>query len=240
MNSPKLSLVLLNVSLAIAFAPCALADSAMPAQPVVTVSASATASVPNDRMIATLRAEAENASATAAANDVNKRIATALAQVKSVPGIDVQTASYSTFPVYDKTQISRWHVTQSLNLEGSDFPALTSLVSRLQSDYGLLLSGISFSVSPKTRAEAEDKLTQQAIATWQQRAASAAKSFRATGWRAGRVSIQTSDFARPQPMPRIGAMAAQAAAPVNVEAGTSDVTVTVSGEAVLDGAPPGH
>ena len=41
-------------------------------------------------------------------------------------------------------------------------------------------------------------------------------------------------------MPRVGAMAAQAAAPVNVEAGTSDVTVTVSGEAVLDGAPPGR
>lgn len=214
----------------------ACADTGIPAQPVVTVSASATMNVPNDRMIASLRAESENPSATAAANEVNKRIGDALAHAKAVPGVEMQTASYSTYPMYDKNQIARWHVTQSLTLEGSDFNAIATLASRLQADYGLLLSGISFSVSLKTRSAAEDKLTQQAIASWQQRAANAARGFNATGWRAGRISIQTSDFGRPQPMPRVGVMAAQGVAPVSVEGGNSEVTVTVSGEAVLEGA----
>jgi len=41
---------------------------------------------------------------------------------------------------------------------------------------------------------------------------------------------------RPQPMMRVQAMAAGGAPPVNVEAGNTDVTVTVTGEAVME--PP--
>jgi predicted secreted protein len=190
-------------------------------------------------MQASMRADAENASAALAANDVNSRIASALTVAKAATGVEVQTASYSTYPMYDKNQVTRWHVSQSITLEGSDFAAVTALVSRLQSENGLLLSGISFTLSPKARAAAEDKLTQQAVSTWQQRAASAARSFHATGWRAGRISIQGSDYGRPIPVQRMSAMAVESkVAPVNVEAGTSDITVTVSGEAILEGAPP--
>jgi hypothetical protein len=39
---------------------------------------------------------------------------------------------------------------------------------------------------------------------------------------------------RPYPTMRATAMAADAAPPVTVEAGTTDVTVTVTGEAVLE------
>jgi len=47
--------------------------------------------------------------------------------------------------------------------------------------------------------------------------------------------VQTNDYARPQPMYRTAGVAA-ASAPVAVEGGMSDVTVTVSGEAILDTA----
>jgi hypothetical protein len=46
--------------------------------------------------------------------------------------------------------------------------------------------------------------------------------------------VQTNDYARPQPMFRSAGVAAAGGAPVAVEGGMSDVTVTVSGEAILD------
>ena len=54
-----------------------------PHPPSVTLSAAATASVPNDRMHASLRAEADNADAAAAANVVNARMAKALARARA-------------------------------------------------------------------------------------------------------------------------------------------------------------
>ena len=53
-------------------------------------------------------------------------------------------------------------------------------------------------------------------------------------FRTGRVTIQTNDYGRPQPMFKAGGVAATAVAPVSAEGGTSEVTVTVSGEAILD------
>lgn len=211
-----------------------LIENAPTPQPVVTISASASDSVVNDRMHAWLRAEADNADAVQAASDVNARMARALARAKAVPGVDASTAGYSSYQVTEQNRPARWRVSQTLALESADFGALSALVSKLQGTDGLLLSSLNFSVSPAARRTAEDALTREAIKSWQQRAQSAAQGFGASGWRTGRIAIQTNDFARPQPMFRAGGAAAASAAPVAVEAGTSDVTVTVSGEAILD------
>ncbi len=207
-----------------------------PAQPIVTVTATATSEVANDRMHAMLRAEADNVDAAQAAGDVNVRIARALARARSVTGIDVSTAGYSSYQINEPNKPPSWRVSQTLVVEGSDFASVASLVSKMQTSDGLLLSGMSFSVSGSTRRAAEDALTQQAIKNWQRRAQSAAQGFGSAGYRVGRITIQTNDFGRPQPMMRASVSAADArAAPVAVEGGMSDVTVTVSGEAILDG-----
>jgi predicted secreted protein len=202
-------------------------------QPIVTITASATSEVANDRMHAVLRAEADNPDAVQAANDVNARIGRALARAKAVAGVDASTTAYTSYQISEPNRPIRWRVTQTLALESSDFATLSALVSKLQGNDGLLLSGLVFSVSAATRRAAEDALMQQAINRWQQRAENAARGFRAAGFRAGRITIQTNDYGRPQPMLKAG-MAAASAAPVSVEGGTSDVTVTVSGEAILD------
>ena len=90
---------------------------AVPMQPIVTVSASATATVSNDRLQAWLRAEAENPSAAAAASQVNALIAKALAGARSYPAVKLATAGYSTQQVTEKGKPSRWHVAQSISLE---------------------------------------------------------------------------------------------------------------------------
>ena len=210
-----------------------LIEAAPTTQPIITITASATSNVANDRMLAFLRAEAENADAAQAASDVNARMARALSRARSVTGVDVSTAGYSSWQITEPNRPVRWRVSQTLVLEGGDFAALSALVSKLQGTDGLLLSGLNFTVSPATRRAAEDALTQQAIRNWRERAQSAASGFGSSAWRAGRITIQTNDYGRPQPVMRAAGMATSAA-PVAVEGGMSDVTVTVSGEAILD------
>ena len=206
-----------------------------PAQPIVSVSATATSDVANDRMHAMLRAEADNADAAQAASDVNARIGRALARARGVTGVDASTTGYSSFQINEPNRPPSWRVSQTLVVEGGDFATLASLVSKMQTTDGLLLSGLSFTVSPATRRAAEDALTQQAIRNWQRRAQSAAQGFGSAGYRVGRIAIQSNDFGRPQPMLRAAMSAGDArAAPVSVEGGMSEVTVTVSGEAILD------
>jgi len=216
----------------------ALAQSNVPVtQPVISVTASTTAPLANDRMLAWLRIEVDNADPVAAANEVNTKMGKALARAKAVKGVDATTTSYTSYQVSERNQPSKWRVSQTLSLEGSDFGALSALVTKIQGEDGLVLSGMSFSVSTAARRAAEDALTQQAIKAWQARAQAAAQGFGAASWRPGHVTVQAGDtMVRPLPMMRAAAGAMAAAAPVAAEAGTSDITVTVSGEAILE--PP--
>src|SRR3989441_2696264 len=138
-------------ALLVAMAACAaapvLAHPTPPQQPAVTVTASATATIANDRLQAWLRAEAENASAGTAASQVNATIAKALAEAKGYPSIKVATAGYSTQQVSDKVKAQRWRVVQTISVDGGDFTSAAALISRLQDDHGLLLSGMGFSLA---------------------------------------------------------------------------------------------
>ena len=205
---------------------------ATPPQPAVTVTASATATVNNDRLQASLRAEADNASPVAAASQVNATVAKAIAIAKTYPSVKVATAGYSTYQMADKTKPQRWHVVQSISLEGEDFTAAATLITRLQDEGGMLLSSMGFSLSDKARHDAEDSVTQEAIKGWQERAHRAAEGLGFRAWRPGHVTVQSNEGGRMYPVLRAQAMSASAA-PVQVEAGTTDVTVTVSGEALL-------
>jgi predicted secreted protein len=228
------SIAALTASLAVA-APAFAGDMDPPSMPVVTVTASASASVANDRLHAWLRAEAENVSAAAAANDVNARVAKALARLKAASGLTVQTSGYTTMQISERGQPSRWRVAQTVSIEGSDFATMATLVTQLQDADKMLLSGMTFNVSSAKRRETEDALTQQALAAWRARAANAIRGLGLSAWRPGRVSVNTTDQPPPQPMYRggVAAMSAPAAA-VPLEAGATEVTVTVSGDAVSE------
>ena len=122
----------------------ALVDVVPTPQPIVTVTASATSNVANDRMHAFLRAEVDNADATQAANDVNARMARALTRAKAVAGVEASTAGYSSYQVTEQNRPPRWRVSQTLVLESGDFAALSALVSKLQGTDGLVLRGLEF------------------------------------------------------------------------------------------------
>jgi predicted secreted protein len=219
--------------MALATAPAWAADLAAPAVPTVSVTAAATASVANDRMFASLRAEVDNADPARAAAEVNARIGKAIARVKSTPAVEVKTSGYSSYQFTDKLA-TRWRVQQSISLESSDFAALAALLTRMQSEDTLVMSGMSFGVSNEARRKAEDALTQEAIKSWQARAQSASKALGFDAWRVGRVNVMTGEPPmRPQAMMRMQAAAGAGAPPVNAEGGNTDITVTVTGDAML-------
>jgi len=203
--------------------------------PSVTVTSVATTNVPNDRLQASLRAETEDASPAAAASQANALIARALSEARQFPAVKVATAGYSTQQIAEKGKPTRWRVTQSITLDSADFTQAATLMTRLQDQGGLLLSGMGFSISEKTRREAEDSVTEQALKGWQTRAQQAALGLGFTGWRVGHVVVQTSGPGPVYPMMRAQAMAQPAGAPVTVEAGTTEVSVSVSGDAILEG-----
>jgi len=209
---------------------------APPPAPVssVAVSATPTTTVSNDRLQAWLRTEAENTSPAAAAAQVNAASAKELAEAKAYPSIQVATMGYSTQQISERGKPTRWRVSQTISVDASDFTAAATLLSKLQDDNGLLLSNMSFSITDKTRRDAEDRVTQQAIQAWQARAQQAAQALGFAKWRVGRVSVQTSGGTPPVPVMRAQAMSTMAAPPVALEAGTTEVNVTVSGDAVLD------
>lgn len=217
-------------------APAALPPTTTSA-PSVAVTGAASAKVQNDRMLAIVRAESEQATAAAAAAEVNAKMTKALALAKAAAGVEAKSAGYSTWQQWEKGRPGKWRVVQSLSLTGADFPALAALVAKLQDEDGMLVSSIGFTLATDTRRRAEDALTREAIRAWQQRAATAAEALGFAGWRPGRVTVVTGDQA-PQPRPEM-MMRAQAAAPVSsppvaVEGGTTEITVTVSGDALLD------
>lgn len=215
--------------------PAAAQVAPPPATPAVTVNASASTNIANDRVQASLRAEAEHVDAAAAAAQVNAAIAKGVARAKGVSGVTVATSGYSTQQIAEKGRPTRWRVVQSITLSSGDFAAIASLLTRMQEQDGLLLSGMGFSLSNAARERAERTLIQEAIRGWQSRAEIAASALGFEGWQPGRVSVQSADNARPFQMMRgAGAMVSADMAPVSMEAGLTEVTVTVSGEAVLD------
>jgi predicted secreted protein len=206
--------------------------------PTVSVTGAATAKVQNDRMQAVVRAEAEQATAGAAAADVNARMAKALSLAKGVPGLEAKSAGYHTYQQWEKGRPGKWRVVQSLSLAGSDFTALAALLSKLQDEEGMLVSSIAFTLAPDTRRRAEDALTREAIRAWQQRAATAADALGFPAWRPGRITVATGDVAPPprQEMMMRAQAAPAGSPPVAVEGGTTELTVTVGGDAVLERA----
>ena len=208
-----------------------------PEVPTVSVSASATTTLPNDRVQAWLRAEAENPNPATAAAQMNAVVARALARIRSVATVKPATSGYSTQQITEKGKPPRWRVTQTIALDSGDFGALATLIGRLQEEDGLLLSGMNFSVTDEARAKAEDVATQQALRGWQERAQAAARGLGFQDWRPGRVTVQSGGGRPPIPMFRAAAADSFAGAPpVAVEGGTTEVTVTVTGDAVLEAA----
>jgi len=191
-----------------------------------------TRDVENDWITAVVGITAEDANPAALADRVNREMAWALEQAKAESRVKAKSGGYSTFPIHEKDRLARWQASQQLILEGSDVDAMTALVGKLQAR--LQLQSFQFSVSEAKRKKVQEELVSEALAAFRARADLVAKGLGASGYALDDVSVETGSPGYPMPMRMEMSMAkADMAAPA-VEAGTSRVSVTVSGSVVLD------
>ena len=213
---------------------CGAALAQEPREPMfnlVTLSAQAEREIPNDLLVAVLAAEAEGPDPAALANTVNRAMRQALDAAKAARGVQARSGNYQTYPVYEKGRVARWRVRQELRLESADFEMATELIGRLQAS--LVVTSLGLAVSGEARRQAENALTAEAIAVFEERARIVRDALKAASYRVRNLSVSGS---APQPRP-FAALAVRAApaegTPPAIEPGTTRMTVNVSGTVQL-------
>ncbi|NMG15967.1 SIMPL domain-containing protein [Aromatoleum bremense] len=196
--------------------------------PTVDLSADASRAAPNDMAIASLYFEADGADPAPLARQVNAVIASALEQARLYPAVKARSSGTSTFPVYGKEgrKIEGWRMRSEIQLESRDLPALSELLGKLQGK--LALSGLLMQPAPETRRSVADLAAGDAIRAFQARADAVAATL-GKPYRIRHLSIGYGGESPPiRPMMKTTTFAAEAA-PAAIEAGESEIAVTVSG-----------
>jgi len=224
--------------MAAALAAAALSAQAADAVPagVVNLSSTASVEVAQDLMSLTLSTTREGNDAASVQAALKQALDAALAEARKVqkPGqIDVQTGNFSLYPRNNaKGQINGWQGSAELRIEGRDMQAIGQLSGRIQT---LVISNVSYAISPQQRDTVEAAVTADAIKRFRQRADDVAKQFGYSGYAVREVNVQSDESAgQPVPMMRLrAASAAMAEAALPVEPGKGRVSVTVNGSVQL-------
>nr|WP_314490733.1 SIMPL domain-containing protein [uncultured Pseudomonas sp.] len=199
----------------------------------VSLRAEASQEVPRDLMIVTLYTEAQNSDSAKLAAEITTTMNNALSQAKQVKEVTLRQGSRNSFPIYDnKTQkITGWRERAELRLESTDFAALSKLTGELMQT--LKMGNMQFTVANATRKTSEDALLKDAVNAFKARAQLASDALGGKGYKI--VSLNLNSNGYPQPYMR-GAMMMKAAAPAmdsaptpEIEAGTSEVSMSADG-----------
>ncbi|WP_323120977.1 SIMPL domain-containing protein [Burkholderia alba] len=224
------------VPLALSLAPSVAQAQSMGQMPppsgVLSLSAQASADVPQDIVNITLFYEQQAKDPGSLTSDLNKRADGALSQARTVAGVTARTGAFSVYPTTDRDgKISAWRGRTEVVLESRDFAAASKLAGQLSAT--MQVASVDFSLSPDAQRAAEQKLTTEAIKSFRVRAEEASKAFGYSGYSIRDVNVGGGHNVQPY-QPRMMAMAAGAAmdkapAPISVEGGKATVTVNVNG-----------
>lgn len=216
-----LALLLLTLTLPVAAEPAAATYDR------VRFSVSSGSEVANDTLVAVLYAQQEGPDAGRLAKAVNTLIGKAVARAKTDPAIQVQTLNYTTSPRYRKQELDGWRVRQSLQLRSPDAAALGKMLGELQQT--LKVAGITYTISPASRRQHEERLIGSAIRAFGARAAAISREMGRSGYRLVEMNIGTGGQPpRPRLMRTVG-MAASNAVPPTLEAGSQRIEVSIDG-----------
>jgi len=197
----------------------------------ISLEASSFAEVDNDIMMASLYAQEEGSKATVLSNVVNKKINWALAKLKQHKAIKVETESYTTSPVYKKSQIVSWRVRQSIKLESSDMSLMSEVLGELQEQ--LKLNGISFDVSREKKEQQTKILIDDALSAFTLRAKQIANKLQHDSYKIVSINVSTSGNNAPRYKSRNMSMMAEARVSPEFSAGDRTLNARVSGSIEL-------
>jgi predicted secreted protein len=168
---------------AIALGNVVLAQPAAPARfegTAILITGQAEIEVANDEAVASFHVEVQDADLQRAQAQVNQRAAEATAALKRAdPKGEVQSAGYSSYPVYGRDggrRITGWRARQAMTLRTADLAALPKAVAAAQQTAAL--GGIEFRLSRAARERVEAELIQRALANLNSRVAAAAQAMK--------------------------------------------------------------
>ena len=198
----------------------------------VSLRAEVSQEVAHDRMYVTLYTEAQSEDPAALASDVTKTLNAAIDRARKVQGVKVSLGSRQSYPVYENegSKISVWRERAELHLESAEFARLSQLSADLLGE--LKMAEMSFAVAEDTRKTSEDSLIKEAVEAFKARAQLATEAVGGKGYKLVSLNLNTGGFQPPMAMRNFEAkgMAMMDAAPTpQIEAGTSQVTVSADG-----------
>ncbi len=205
--------------------------------PRLSLQAEAVSEVPEDTVEITLAVEIEGTDQTEVARQLAERLNPSMEEAKEQSEVKVRSGGFRVWPSTDRDgKITAWRGRAELILESQNIPAASELAARLSQ--GMVISSLSFSLSPEARAVEEQRLLKEAAAAFSQRATDAAKAFGFDGYRIHTLNLGgggTVFSQRPETLMARAAFASDAAMPApQLEPGRARVTVMVQGEVVLE------
>lgn len=195
----------------------------------VTIQAQAERDIPNDEMQVLLVTEHQGKDPKSISEKVNSDMAWALRLLGKHKDIKSSTRAYQTYPIYKDRDVVGWRVSQELQLKSKETTGLSELVGKLQDR--LQVRHMQFNTTKETRDRYENELIEEALEAFKRRAAIVKKYMDDKDYRIIDLHVNTNGFRGPvayQERRAKFSSLAVADAPV-VEAGTSKLTVTVSG-----------
>ena len=204
-----------------------------PLADVLNLDVTVTSEVSPDLAVVTLAVVREGSDVAALTQDVNQTLARAFAEAKNVPSVVAANAGYTTFPRYDsrggQSTRSGWQVRAEMIVKSKDFAALGTLVGKLSTN--MQIAGSSFEISPELRSKEDTALIERGARAFQEKAASAAKAFGYAGYSVRQITLgQAGQGGSPRPIPMArAAMVAQDSAPLPIESGRVNLSLTVNG-----------
>jgi predicted secreted protein len=193
----------------------------------VNLQAQSERDIPNDQLTVLLAVEEEGQESSKIANKINKDMDWALNKSKSHKDIETRTMSYSTYPIYDKRTVIGWRAVQKLELKSTNITNLTEIVGVLQER--LKVKNMSFSPTKETRKRYEDELIEEAMIAFKQRVEIVKKHMDSKNVRIVNIHVNTGGGIIRPVYAESRMMAMDSKSSPAVEAGTSKITVIVSG-----------
>ena len=195
----------------------------------VALRAEVSSEVAHDRMHVTLYSEAQHSDPAELAAQTTRTLNQALQAARQSKGVIVSQGSRNSYPVYDDKgqQITAWRERAEVRLESGDFASLSKLTAELMKS--LKMGSMQFSVSDPIRKQNEDALLKDAVAAFRARAQLATDALGGNGYKLVSLNLNGGGF---QPVMRASAMKmdmAESAPTPEIEAGTSQVTISADG-----------
>lgn len=236
----KLNLFLITIAGFMVASNAVAADLSISA-PVANIQATAYREVQNDKMVVSLYSEKQGKSSAEVSDSLNKLSKWALDLSKETKNVKVATSDFNVYPEYSQqasgspSKIVGWRGRISLSAESTDFDAVAKLSQKLQSNF--VFSGISFSVSQKTKDALEEDLLKEASLNFKAKAKATSNSLGFKAFRIKEVSVgMDNGFQPPMPMMARGMRmeADSVGSAPQFEGGSSKLGLTISGSIWLD------